>query len=88
MTAARPSAVPVAPAREVPYQRRTTGTRTQLKAAQRTTSVAVSWGGAVVRGVSGVGCGPGMRAPWGWVTVFNACSTGRSLYAPVLPAAG
>ncbi|MEU8753860.1 hypothetical protein AB0C88_25585 [Streptomyces chartreusis] len=38
----------MAPANEVPYQSRTTGTRTQLKAAQRTTSVVLSSAG--VRG--------------------------------------
>jgi hypothetical protein len=42
VTAASPSAVPVAPPSDVPYQRSTTGTRTQLKAAQRTTSVTES----------------------------------------------
>ncbi len=34
--------MPVAPASEVPYPTRTTGTRTQLNAAQRTMSVTVS----------------------------------------------
>lgn len=64
VTAARPRAVPVAPAREVPYQTRTTGTRTQLKAAQRTTSVAVSIGWAEDwRALSGVLGGAGGVRP-------------------------
>lgn len=42
VTAASPRAAPVAPASEVPYQTRTRGTRTQLKAAQRTRSPTVS----------------------------------------------
>lgn len=42
VTAARPSAAPSAPASEIPYPTRTTGTRTQLNAAQRTASLTVS----------------------------------------------
>lgn len=60
VTAARPRAVPVAPASEVPYQKRTTGTRTQLKAAQRTRSLTVSVAGAGAG--RGAACAPGCTA--------------------------
>jgi hypothetical protein len=42
VTAERPSPALIAAADEMPYQTRTTGTRTQQKTAQRTTSLAVS----------------------------------------------
>ncbi|MFG1671825.1 hypothetical protein [Streptomyces sp. Y7] len=64
----------MAPASEVPYQSRTTGTRTQLKAAQRTTSVALSSAG--VRGPDMDVCS---WAAWAVLVVINAAGGGRSL---------
>ncbi|GAA1042492.1 hypothetical protein GCM10009566_44700 [Streptomyces murinus] len=74
MTAARPSAVPVAPASEVPYQSRTTGTRTQVKAAQRISSPVLS-------------CAPGSswrdRGPDISYSLWRTVSAGGSWWLPV-----
>ncbi|GAA2194674.1 hypothetical protein GCM10009787_21690 [Streptomyces bangladeshensis] len=83
MTAARPSAVPVAPASEVPNQTSTTGTSTQLKAAQPMTSLTVSAAG---RG-SLLGRAPGISySLWRWLTPIQRTSdrsvtTGASVNA-------
>ncbi|GGX47251.1 hypothetical protein GCM10010321_74950 [Streptomyces chartreusis] len=58
----------------MPYQSRTTGTRTQLKAAQRTTSLVLSSAG--VRGPDMDMCS---WAAWAVLVVINAGRGSRSL---------
>ena len=84
VTAARPRAVPVAPAAEVPYQKSTTGTRTQLNAAQRTTSLTVSAEPAAAgRRAAGVpGWAPGRDPDAGAAGDAGGVERGRAVSGP------